>query len=241
MDSIFTLLSRVSKPHPVHGLDTHPPDSEEDVIAFIEQAPGDPIKFEVHKASGYLMVDRPHKFSSLCPTIYGFVPKTHCAEKVAARCMEATGKKDIIGDGDPLDICVLSTRTIDRGDLILTSRVIGGFRMIDGGEADDKIIAVVRGDAVMSEWNDIGDIPAAFRQMIHHFFKTYKENPEKPEEHVVDIAEIYGREEALRVIAASKEDYVAHYGNPQEDFKTAVGAAIRKIAAEVVAEQQQQQ
>merc|ERR1712146_663022 len=94
-------------------------------------------------------------FSSTPPTLYGFVPRTHCAERVAERCMNATGLKNVVGDGDPIDICVLSTRVVQKTDLILTASIIGGLRMVDGGEADDKLIAVVRGDAVMSSWRDV--------------------------------------------------------------------------------------
>jgi inorganic pyrophosphatase len=95
-----------------------------------------------------------------------------------------------VGDGDPLDVCVLSTRIIAHGDLVLTAVPIGGFRMIDGGEADDKIICVVEGDSLMKAWSDLKDAPAAYVDMIRHYFLTYKLNPAKPDEHPVSIPEV---------------------------------------------------
>ena len=91
------------------------------MTAYIEITPFDVIKYEVDKPSGYLKVDRPQQTSSSPPTLYGFIPRTYCAEEVAALCPGA-----VIGDGDPLDICVISERPIDRADILLTARVVGG-------------------------------------------------------------------------------------------------------------------
>ncbi|NHW17327.1 inorganic diphosphatase, partial [Escherichia coli] len=85
----------------------------------------------------------PQRFSSQCPTLYGFIPQTYCDELVAKRCAERTGLKDIKGDGDPIDICVLTEKVISSGNLLVRAIPIGGFRMVDGDEADDKIIAVL--------------------------------------------------------------------------------------------------
>ena len=65
---------------------------------------------------------------------------------MAGLCAERTGREGIVGDGDPLDICVLSERPIAHGDILLQAVPIGGMRMIDGNEADDKIIAVLKND-----------------------------------------------------------------------------------------------
>lgn len=80
--------------------------------------------------------------------MYGLIPQTFCAENVAAYCDEKTGRKGIVGDGDPLDICVLAEKTITMGGITLEAIPIGGLRMLDGDEADDKIIAVMKGDAI---------------------------------------------------------------------------------------------
>ncbi|MBP1657332.1 MAG: Inorganic diphosphatase, partial [Bacteroidetes bacterium] len=96
------------RPHPWHGLEVGPnPPSL--VHAFIEITPFDTIKYEVDKATGYLRVDRPQRSSSLPPSLYGFIPRTYCATRVGT--LSASGRH---GDGDPLDICVLSERPISR-------------------------------------------------------------------------------------------------------------------------------
>src|ERR671917_2101140 len=109
------------RPHPWHGLE---PGRELPICvnAYIEITPFDLIKYEVDKASGYLKVDRPQRTSSQPPALYGFVPQTYCAERVT-RLSPAAQK----GDGDPLDICVLSERLISKSEIIVAARVIGGF------------------------------------------------------------------------------------------------------------------
>jgi inorganic pyrophosphatase len=119
------------------------------VRAYIEIVPTDGVKYEIDKHSGYLMVDRPQRFSSFCPTLYGFVPRTYCGDRVAVYAL--TGSPHVShGDGDPLDICVLTDWPISRGE-ILRTRPIGGLRMVERGEADDKILAVLRGDPTYGE------------------------------------------------------------------------------------------
>ncbi len=193
------------RPHPWHGLDTGP-DAPDVVTAFIEISPFDFVKYEVEKRTGYLKVDRPQRGSSSPPTLYGLIPKTFCAERVAALSPEVT-----VADGDPLDICVISERAIDRSEIMLNARVIGGLRMIDNGEADDKIVAVLVGDAVHNEARDVSDIPAAIIARLEHYFLTYKYVP--GEDTRVEIPEIYGREHALEVVNAAMADYEDHYGS----------------------------
>ena len=96
------------RPHPWHGLSPGPNPPTE-LHAFIEITPFDLVKYEVDKASGYLRVDRSQKTSSLPPALYGFIPQTYAADRVAALM---SGVQD--GDHDPLDICVLSERPITR-------------------------------------------------------------------------------------------------------------------------------
>lgn len=128
------------RPHPWHGLEVGP-DPPRLVHAYIEICPFDLVKYELDKETGYLRVDRPHRSSSQPPTLYGFVPRTFCGSRVGKLMPEARR-----GDGDPLDICVVSERPIARAELILNARVVGGLPMLDGGEADDKIIAVLEND-----------------------------------------------------------------------------------------------
>ena len=168
--------------------------------------PSDTVKYELDKESGFLMVDRPQRTSATPPALYGFIPKTYCAEEVAKRCEGVT-----VADGDPLDICIYSERLINRADIILNARVVGGIQMIDGGEADDKIIAVLEGDNIWGGVTDIIDLPAIKTERLQHYFSTYKLIPGKTVDIKVDC--VYGREEALKVIEAARKDYVNHFGN----------------------------
>jgi inorganic pyrophosphatase len=192
------------KPHPWHGIDlgSEVPDK---VTAFIEMVPSDSVKYEIDKQSGYLMIDRPQKFSNIVPALYGFIPKTYCGEKVAAYCNEKTGK-NTVGDGDPLDICVFTERNISHGDLLVKARIIGGMRMIDGGEADDKIIAVLDQDEIY-DFNDVEDCPPRLLSRLKHYFLTYKQNPDSNEKTACEITHVYGAEEAKIVLLKSMEDY----------------------------------
>lgn len=191
------------KAHPWHGIETYTSDSA--INAFIEIVPSDTVKYEIDKESGYLMIDRPQKFSNIVPALYGFVPKTYCDKKVAELCMQSTKMEGIVGDGDPLDICVLTERDVTHGDILVKARPIGGFRMIDGGEADDKIIAVLDNDEIY-DWNDISECPIPLLNRLKHYFLTYKQDPNKDSQPCL-IPEVYGTHEAKKVIEASVEDY----------------------------------
>jgi inorganic pyrophosphatase len=198
--------------HPWHGVSARSP--EVGVYnAFIEIVPTDVVKYEVDKVTGLLRLDRPHQYSSLCPTLYGFVPQTHCGVQVAARCAERTGREGIEGDGDPLDICVLSERAITHGNVLVRARLIGGLRMIDGQQADDKIIAVLDKDVTYGAITDIAECPPGVITRLQHYFLSYKQEQDAPERRVV-IAEVYDRAEAEEVVARSLADYAASYGDP---------------------------
>lgn len=193
----------VWRPHPWHGLD--PGERAPDVVqAWIEICPFDLVKYEVDKVSGYLRVDRPQRTSSQPPTLYGFIPRTYCGERIRD-LMDGAQR----GDGDPLDICVLSERPIDRAEVILNARVVGGLPMLDGEEADDKIIGVLENDPVWGAVRDIDGLPDAFVERLRHYFRTYKQTP--GHETPVTIGPAYGRQHALTVIRAAMEDYAAEY------------------------------
>ena len=187
------------RPHPWHGLPTgrEPPVY---VNAYIEITPFDHIKYEVDKASGYLRVDRPQRGSSLAPALYGFVPQTYCGENVRALCPGAQR-----GDGDPLDICVLSERPINHAEIIVPARVVGGLQILDRGEADDKLIAVLEGDYIWGEAEDIGNMPKILIERLHHYFSTYKITPDTAAQ--IEIRQAYGVEHAERVVQAAIADY----------------------------------
>jgi inorganic pyrophosphatase len=203
-------VQTTSQAHPWHGI-TPGDEAPSIVTAYIEIVPTDAVKYELDKESGILKLDRPQRFSSQCPTLYGFIPQTYCDELVAKRCAERTGMKDIRGDGDPIDICVLTEKVISNGNLLVRAVPIGGFRMVDGNEADDKIIAVLESDLVYGELQHIAQLPRALLDRLKHYFLTYKQIPGEGKRSV-EIAEVYDQPEALEVIKRSMKDYERLYG-----------------------------
>src|SRR5262245_7173504 len=187
------------RPHPWHGLDTGP-EPPTLVNAYIEITPLDGVKYEVDKASGYLHVDRPQLTSSLPPTLYGFVPRTYCGPRIAKLAPGAA-----YGDRDPLDICVLTERPIGRAEIFLVARVVGGLLMIDKGEADDKVVAVLKDDPVGGNVQDIGELPKRLVSRLEHYFTTYKALPGQTSQ--VSIQRIYGHYDAHGVVQAAMDDY----------------------------------
>ena len=196
------------RPHPWHGLEPAPPGKQIDelVRAYIEMTPFDTVKYEMDKYTGFLMVDRPQRTTSQPPALYGFIPQTYCGARVAALCDDAE-----VADGDPLDICVYSERAITRAPILLNARVIGGIQMVDCGEADDKIIAVLEGDNIWGNVRDIKDLPDIKTERLQHYFKTYKMVPGK--EMNIKVDNVYGREAALKVISAAMADYKDEFGH----------------------------
>jgi inorganic pyrophosphatase len=213
---LVELLGKKFKAHPWHGISAGDK-TPELVNAFIEIDPTTTIKYEIDKKSGYIMVDRPQKFSNNMPCLYGFIPKTFCAEEIAEFCMQKTGKTDVVGDGDPLDICVITERHIPQGDILVPCIPIGGFRMIDDGEADDKIIAVLKGDEVYGDWDDVSKVPSRIIDRMEHYFLSYKNIPGKSKAKV-EITHTYGREEALEVVRRSMNDYTKKYGDVDQQL-----------------------
>ncbi len=211
--------------HPWHGIYIGK-NAPETVMSFIEMTPHDSVKYEIDKQSGFLKVDRPQKFSNIVPALYGFLPQTYCAEEVADYCMLKSGRKGIIGDGDPLDIIVLTERNIAHGNIIVPAVPIGGIRMIDDGEADDKIIAVLKGDETYN-WKSLSDCPDSIINRIRHYFLTYKTIPGESLNRV-EIAAIYGKDEAIEVIERSRRDYDNHYGGIETKMQQATIDIIQR-------------
>ena len=208
--------------HPWHGV-TPGPRTPELVNAFIEIVPTDVVKYELDKWSGHLRVDRPQRFSSMSPTLYGFIPQTYCGPEVAELCERRTGRKGIQGDKDPMDICVLSEKTFAYGGFFLHARPIGGLRMIDGNQADDKIIAVLKGDVAFGHIRDISEVPEAQIDRLKHYFLTYKRPPgAETSPAVIADGGLYGREEAWDVIQRSRQDYQTLFPNLQERLLAAL-------------------
>jgi inorganic pyrophosphatase len=208
-DRALRHLPLLFKPHPWHGIPIGD-DAPRTVTCFIEIVPTDTVKYELDKETGFLKVDRPQQFSNVYPCLYGFIPQTYCGEQVGAFCCERTGRKGIVGDRDPMDICVLTEKSFSHGDIILRAIPIGGLRMIDGNDADDKIIAVLEGDAIYGGWRNITKSPAALVARLQHYFLTYKQKPGEAAARV-EITDVYDRDEAYKVIRRSQSDYEAHF------------------------------
>jgi inorganic pyrophosphatase len=220
LDPLWPLLGLLHKCHPWHGIELGP-GYPEVVTSYIEMVPTDTVKYEIDKITGHLMIDRPQTYSNVLPCLYGFLPRTLCAERVAELSASATGRQNLVGDDDPIDVCVLTENTITRGDIQAQVIPIGGLRMIDKGEADDKIIAVLKGDATYGKWRDISDVPPAIIARLKHYFLTYKRGPDEPNA-VCEIDGIYGAEVAHEAIRRSHQDYLTRF----PDIEALLSAAL---------------
>ena len=216
----FGALGVLFAGHPWHGVALGAK-APEVVTAYVEVVPSDTVKYELDKITGLLRVDRPQKYSNVCPCLYGLLPQTMCAEKVAARAVETTGRGDLLGDADPLDVCVLTERNISHGNILAEAIPIGGLRMIDGNEVDDKIIAVLEGDATYGKMRDISECPPAVVDRLRHYFLTYKQSPDATERECF-ISEVYGQEEARTVIQCGQYDYLLRFAGLQDLISAAL-------------------
>jgi inorganic pyrophosphatase len=214
-------LHRLFRAHPWHGIAIG--DGAPAVVTvFIEIVPADTVKYEIDKATGHLKVDRPQQFSNICPTLYGFLPQTYCGDAVA----KMGGPNDIErGDGDPLDICVLTEKSFSHGDFLLQAIPIGGLRMVDHGEADDKIIAVLKDDVAFGHITDLEQLPAAHVERLKHYFLTYK-RPPTAITNTVSVGAVYGSARARGVIEASRADYRQEFRDLESTLAGLPGFAI---------------
>lgn len=196
------------KAHPWHGISAGK-DAPNVVNVFIEIVPKDTIKYEIDKETGHMKVDRPQKFSNIIPALYGFIPKTYCDKRVKDLAVKRGATNVTEGDHDPLDICVLSSHDV-QGGVLLEAVPIGGFKMIDKGESDDKIIAVLVGDQSYGNIKEVSELPQVEIDRLKHYFLTYKNFPGEPVS--CRISEVYGASHAKEVITASQQDYAEKYG-----------------------------
>lgn len=204
-DPIGKLLGLRQKAHPWHGIDIGD-NAPNELIAFIEMVTTDTVKYELDKKTGYLIIDRPQKYSSILPALYGLVPQTYCGTRIGQKSADILNRSDIVGDGDPLDICVLTEKPISSGNILVRCIPIGGFRMIDGNQADDKIVAVLKNDAVYGNITDISELPKPVVDRLKHYFLTYKDMPGS-EKLKTEITHTYFKNEALEIIKSANEDY----------------------------------
>jgi inorganic pyrophosphatase len=211
MDPIGRLMGLRYKSHPWHGVEIGK-NAPDQLTCFVEMVTTDTVKYEVDKVSGYLKIDRPQKYSNVLPALYGFIPQTLCHKKVAELAIEKIGRDDIKGDYDPLDICILTEKSISHGNILAEAIPIGGFRLIDRNQADDKIIAVLKDDAMYGAMREISECPAPVIERLKHYFLTYKDLPNTKLD--VEITHTYDSDEAKEVIRRSMEDYRMKF----EDF-----------------------
>jgi inorganic pyrophosphatase len=171
--------------HAWHELPSRPPAPADAVNALIEIPRGSKVKYELDKPTGLLRVDRVLHSSVHYPANYGFIPRTYC------------------GDGDPLDILVLCTESVDPM-CIMVARPIGVVRMVDDGKADDKILAVHLHDPAFNEVQDIDQLPRHLAREIQRFFLDYKSLEKKKD---IVAEEPVGRAQAERVVEEALELY----------------------------------
>lgn len=159
-------------------------DAPDLVYGIIEIPKNTRAKYELDKESGLLLMDRVVYSSMYYPANYGFIPQTYCDDK------------------DPLDIIVLSQISIVPMCLV-AAKVIGVMRMFDGGEADDKIIAVAVNDMSVNHLNDISELPQHFFLELRNFFEDYK----KLENKTVEVEHFQDAATAKEIILKSMDDY----------------------------------
>ena len=206
-------MSHPYRLHPWHGVSIGP-QAPAVVTSYIEITPSDTVKYELDKASGILKVDRPQLYSNVVPALYGFLPQTYCAEAIASLSMKKTDMRDVKGDGDPLDILVLTEHRIVHGDILIQAIPIGGLLMIDKNEADDKIIAVMEKDSMYGQYTELGQLPEGVINRLIHYFLTYKRSVAGNTP--VEIPTVYGKEDAYQVIRAAQQDYWNHFGSGEK-------------------------
>ena len=160
----------------------------ENFTAVIEISKGSKKKYELDKSTGYLILDRILHTSTVYPANYGFIPKT------------------LSQDNDPIDVLILSQESLAKMVLV-QCYPIGVLEMIDGGEVDEKIIAIPFGDPNWNGYKDISDLPEHIFDEMRHFFEIYKalENKETA------VNKLSGREGAIKAIEEAKLRYARIY------------------------------
>ena len=156
----------------------------DDFVAVIEIPRNCSIKYELDKTTGMLKMDRVLHTSTHYPANYGFIPKTYA------------------GDNDPLDVLVLCSQPIYPMTLV-HCYPIGCIKMIDGGEQDEKIIAIPYGDPNYNCYKHISDLPAHKFEEMKHFFSVYK-TLENKETAVLEIVEY---EQTIDIVKSCIERY----------------------------------
>ena len=162
--------------------------SENKFEALIEIPKGSKAKYELDKETGLLRLDRVLYTSTVYPANYGFIPRT------------------LADDGDPLDVLVLCNEPIFPMTLV-TCMPIGVIKMVDGGELDEKIIAVPLTDPNYKHYYDIKELPKHIFDEMMHFFEVYKTLEHK----TTTVKEICHKYEAIEIIRKCIAKYQEKY------------------------------
>lgn len=165
----------------LHDID---PGTKEEMNVIIEIPKGSHNKYEIDKKTGLIKLDRVMHTAQEYPLDYGFVPQT------------------LWDDGDALDVVVLTTYPLVPG-LLVEARPIGIMHMTDGGEADEKVIAVASGDPRYAHVQDLADANQHMLKEISHFFATYKQIQKKE----VVVGDFEGRAAAEAAFERARKMY----------------------------------
>ncbi|HMO79236.1 MAG TPA: inorganic diphosphatase [Pyrinomonadaceae bacterium] len=167
----------------------------QEVVAVVEIPAGSYIKYELDKATGHVVVDRFQSVPMVYPANYGVITQT------------------LAGDGDNLDVLVFTRSPIQSGALI-SVRPIGILKMIDGGEEDDKVIAVPTAevDPTYAEVKSVEDLPRIERERLEFFFRTYKTLPSGRKQ--VKVSGLLPAESAFIEISRAMSAYAKSKGLP---------------------------
>lgn len=166
------------------------PEEGSDFYTVVEIPQGSFTKYEIDADTGHVIVDRYQSMPVVYPANYGSIPSS------------------LGGDGDPLDALVYTREPIVPGAMIKV-RAIGVLKMIDGGEQDDKVVAVPASDIDPTYDNiqNIEDLPAIERQRLEAFFRVYKQLPEGRKK--VELAGFEGANVARDLVTKAITDYRA--------------------------------
>lgn len=175
--------------NPFHGVPACVDSSAEEINVILEISLGDTVKYEYDKNYGMVMVDRILKTPMPYPFNYGLIPQTWNEF-----------------DNDPLDVIILGDKPFHPGVLV-PCRVIGMMNVDDGGERDDKVLAVPTGDSTLSSITDIKDLDEKLLLKMTYFMEHYKDLENK----VVKVNGVVGSAEAQEFITECQECYTQKF------------------------------
>ena len=167
--------------------------TEQQFELLVEISKGSKAKYELDKETGLLRLDRILYTSTVYPANYGFIPRTLAA------------------DGDPLDVLVLCNEPIFPMTLV-TCKPIGVINMVDGGDKDEKIIAVPVNDPTFNNYYDVHELPAHIFEEMMHFFEVYK----KLEHKITTVENICHTHTAVDIVRECIKSYEDTFGKKKK-------------------------